>query len=148
MIRQTDPASEHWADHAGGIRKSGKNEDAYQYREIDLRLECGERHRPLGCAEYAHVFVGAGVDAVEAERAIHVAAFARLKQPAVRSRGWSRLPRMHSFVVQRPQISGSRTLTASGEHSDSTKLNWPIGQTYLQKVPGRNRESMSKAATK
>ena len=27
---------------------------------------------------------------------------------------------------------GSRTLTSSGETSDCTKLNWPIGQTYLQ----------------
>ena len=64
-------------------------------------------------------------------------------QPGMPSR-----PRMQSFVRHDAQTAGSRTLTSSGETSDCTKLNWPIGQRYLQKEAPRNRPSMTKAATK
>ena len=72
-------------------------------------------------------------------------------------RGWNRCssqpgmpsrPRMQSLVRHDAQTAGSRTLTSSGETSDCTKLNWPIGQTYLQKEAPRKRPSMTKAATK
>src|SRR5208283_1512463 len=58
------------------------------------------------------------------------------------------LPRMHSFVVQLRQMAGSRTWISSGETSDCTKLNCPMGQTYLQKAAPRNQPSMTKAARK
>ena len=43
-------------------------------------------------------------------------------QPGMPSR-----PRMQSLVRHDAQTAGSRTLTSSGETSDCTKLNWPIG---------------------
>ena len=42
----------------------------------------------------------------------------------------------------------SRTWISSGEMSDCTKLNWPIGQTYLQKDAPRKKPSITKAAAK
>src|SRR4029077_9760117 len=72
-------------------------------------------------------------------------------------RGWKRSsphpgttapPRMHSLVRHEAQTAGSRTLTSSGETSDCTKLNWPIGQTYLQKAASVKKLSTTNAATK
>ena len=72
-------------------------------------------------------------------------------------RGWNRCssqpgmpsrPRMQSFVRHAVQTAGSRTFTSSGETSDCTKLNCPIGQTYLQKTPPRKKPSIAKAAAK
>jgi len=41
---------------------------------------------------------------------------------------------MHSLVPHDAQTAGSRTFTSSGETSAWRELNWPIGQTYLQKA--------------
>ena len=42
---------------------------------------------------------------------------------------------MQFLVWHELHTSGSRTFTSRGEASDCTKLNWPIGHTYLQNVP-------------
>src|SRR5213596_1070795 len=55
---------------------------------------------------------------------------------------------MHSLVRHVTQTSASRTFTSSGETSDCTKLNCPMGQTYLQKAAPRKKPSMTKAAAK
>ena len=44
--------------------------------------------------------------------------------------------------------SGRRTLTSSGETREATKLNWPIGQTYLQNDACLKVQSTSTAAPK
>src|SRR3954453_13518561 len=64
-------------------------------------------------------------------------------QPGMPSR-----PRMQSLVRHDTQTTGSRTLTSSGEASDWTKLNWPIGQTYLQKDAPRKKPSTMGAAAR
>ena len=59
-----------------------------------------------------------------------------------------RVPLMQSLVRQAVQVWGSRTRTSSGETSEVTKLNWPMGQTYLQKGAPRNRLSISNTPAK
>src|SRR4051794_33491538 len=55
---------------------------------------------------------------------------------------------MHSCVVQLAQTAGSRTRTSRGETIDCTKLNCPIGQTYLQNAASRNTPSITSAPTR
>src|SRR5579871_4454770 len=55
---------------------------------------------------------------------------------------------MQSLVVHRVQRSTSRALTSNGETIALTKLNCPMGHTYLQNAAPLNRPSMANAATK
>ena len=55
---------------------------------------------------------------------------------------------MQSLVVQASQVAGRRTFTSSGETRLPTKLNWPMGHTYLQKAAPRNTASMAKEVRK
>ena len=52
------------------------------------------------------------------------------------------------FRVTRAHTAGWRTLTSSGETSDCTKLNCPIGHTYLQNAAPLKQLSTTNAATK
>src|SRR4029453_1585605 len=62
--------------------------------------------------------------------------------------GMPSLPRMQSLVLHVAQTLSSTTFTSSGETSDCTKLNCPIGQTYLQNAAPRKKPSITKAAAK
>src|SRR5262249_3654956 len=75
--------------------------------------------------------------------------------PALRGRNRSSsqprrlaLPRMQSCVVQVAHTAGSRTATSSGDISELTNWNCPIGHTYLQKLAPRQRLSTTSAAAK
>ncbi len=56
------------------------------------------------------------------------------------------LPRMQSRVVHVLQVDALRICNVVGEISDPTKLNCPIGQTYLQKLAPRKKVSTRNAA--
>ena len=60
----------------------------------------------------------------------------------------SRRPLMQSTVRHVLHVSGCRTCSSSGDIVDATKLNWPMGQRYLQKVAPVNRRSIASAAAK
>src|ERR1700753_2696246 len=53
---------------------------------------------------------------------------------------------MQSRVWHALQIDSLRIFTVVGEINDPTKLNWPIGQTYLQKLAPRKKVSIRNAA--
>ena len=55
---------------------------------------------------------------------------------------------MQSNVSQVRHTSISFTFTSSGESVDAVKLNWPIGQTYLQKGACLKVASTTRAAAK
>jgi hypothetical protein len=55
---------------------------------------------------------------------------------------------MQSRVVQEAQMLSLRTANSSGEIHELMKLNCPMGQTNLQKLALRNRESTRKAEAK
>ena len=57
--------------------------------------------------------------------------------------GW-----MQSFVRHVSHVAGRRTLISSGEMSEPKKLNWPSGQTYLQKAAPRKIVSTTNATAK
>src|SRR5437763_536873 len=57
-------------------------------------------------------------------------------------------PRIQSLVWQDAHAPGSRTLICTGLINDCTKLNWPIGHTYLQNDAPRKNPSITKAAAK
>ena len=97
--------------------------------------------------EDADVVVRAGGDAVEAEGAVEVAALLGLEEVELAA-ALRALPRMQSCVVQVRQMARRRAPTLSGEASERTKWNWPIGQTYLQKLAPRNSPSTANAAAK
>ena len=108
----------------------------------------GSVHKSLpGKRENADVVVRAGVDAVEAEGAVHVARLAGLVQVQLAAGDvvsaadavFGLTGRTHARVAH---------LDFQGETNDCTKLNWPIGQTYLQKDAPRKKPSMTKAAAK
>src|ERR1700682_5185867 len=61
---------------------------------------------------------------------------------------WVWLPRMQSWVRHDPQTLGSRTFTSSGDTSEFTKWNCPMGQTYLQKLAPRKKPSTANAVAK
>ena len=60
----------------------------------------------------------------------------------------SRRPLMQSTVRHVLHVSGCRTCSSSGDIVDATKLNWPMGQRYLQKVAPVNCRSIASAAAK
>ena len=71
--------------------------------------------------------------------------------------GWKRcsshprcdsLPRRQSCVRHEAQADGSRTRTSSGEASDDTKWNCPIGQMCLQNAAPLKNPSTKTAAPK
>ena len=55
---------------------------------------------------------------------------------------------MQSTVLQVPHVDASRTLNSSGDIVEAMKLNWPIGQTYLQKLAPVKIRSTTSAETK
>ena len=55
------------------------------------------------------------------------------------------LPRMQSRVAHVLQVEALRTCNVVGEISDPTKLNCPMGQTYLQKLAPSKIESTTSA---
>ena len=71
-------------------------------------------------------------------------------------RGWNKLQLAAGNAVaatdavlrpaRRADLADRAPCTSSGDTSDCTKLNCPIGQTYLQNEPPRNRPSTTKAA--
>ena len=89
-----------------------------------------------------------GVDTVEAKCAVHVARLARLIQMELTSR--NAFPPTDTVLGLRTtsHATESRTWISTGEMSDCTKLNWPIGQTYLQKDAPEKNPSITKAAAK
>jgi len=67
----------------------------------------------------------------------------RSSQPRCRS-----LPLMQSTVRHEWHTSPLRTRSSNGDMVDATKLNWPIGQTYLQKLAPVNIMSTTIADAK
>ena len=59
-----------------------------------------------------------------------------------------RRPLMQSAVRQARQVSLALTRNSSGDIVEATKLNWPIGQRYLQNVAPVNTRSIASAAAK
>ena len=57
-------------------------------------------------------------------------------------------PRMQSLVRHDVHTPGREPTFPNGETSDCTKLNWPIGQTYLQNAAPRKKPSIANAAAK
>ena len=114
-------------------------------RQLAARHAAGQRD----------VVVRAGVHAVEAERAVHVADLQRQEQPQLApprqttsGACGARRPLMQSAVRHAGTSPVSRTRSSSGDIVEATKLNWPIGQSYLQNVAPVKTVSTTSAATK
>ena len=95
-----------------------------------------------------------GVDAVQAEGAIHVAHLAGLKQGQLATANHdqvgagSRLSSNAVLGVASGADVGSRTFTSKGESVEATKLNCPMGQTNLQNDACLKRPSTTSTARK
>ena len=91
-----------------------------------------------------------------AEGAVHVADLQRQEQPQLAPALHDDLRRLRlapplDAVDGAARSAGSGipcTRTSSGDTVDATKLNWPIGQRYLQNVAPENTTSIASAAPK
>ena len=90
---------------------------------------------------------GTRLHAVEAERAVDAARLARQKELELAAAVLGVAADAVVGGAGQRRRPARRTRTSSGETSEPTNWNWPIGQTYLQKLAPRKNVSTTKEAS-